>query len=478
MKVLYVTSECAPFVKTGGLADVMGALPRAVAAKRVSVRVMMPLYGSIGEQWRSQMKFVKYVYISLSWRNLYCGLFEMKKDGVVYYFLDNEYYFKRGELYGHFDDGERFAFFSKAAADILPELDWKPDVIHVNDWQTALVPVYVHKLYAGHPFYEDIRTVMTIHNIEYQGRYDRMLAGDIFGLPDSFVEDNTLAFMGGISLMRGGIECASAVTTVSPTYADELQYPFYAHGMEGVLAHNRHKLSGILNGIDMVLYDPKTDPNLEHNFGPDTLSDRVYNKLDLQKILGINQDETIPIIAMVSRLVGHKGLDLVTASLDAIMDMSVQLVVLGRGDWHYEQVFINAQNTYSGRLSASIMVNFGLAIKVFGGADIFLMPSQAEPCGLSQMMAMRYGAVPVVRETGGLRDTVRPYIPETGEGNGFTFANYNASDMQYVLGQAVETYHNKEAWAVLQKRNMGLDFGWSDSAAKYLTLYRNLTGKR
>ncbi|MDR0380482.1 MAG: glycogen synthase GlgA [Oscillospiraceae bacterium] len=478
MKVLYVTSECTPFVKTGGLADVMGALPKAVAAKRVSVRVMMPLYGTIGEQWRSQMKFVKYVYISLSWRNLYCGLFEMKKDGVVYYFLDNEYYFKRGELYGHFDDGERFAFFSKAAADILPELDWKPDVVHVNDWQTALVPVYIHKLYAGHPFYEDMRTVLTIHNIEYQGRYDWALVGDIFGLPESFVEDNTLSFMGGISLMRGGIECASAVTTVSPTYADELQYPFYAHGMEGVLSNNRHKLSGILNGIDMALYDPKTDPNLERNFGPDTLPDRVYNKLDLQKILGINQDETIPIIAMVSRLVGHKGLDLVTASLDAIMDMSVQLVILGRGDWHYEQVFANAQNTYSGRLSANIMVNFGLAMKIFGGADIFLMPSQAEPCGLSQMMAMRYGAVPVVRETGGLRDTVHPYIPETGEGNGFTFANYNAGDMQYVLGQAVETYHNKEAWAVLQRHNMGLDFGWSDSAAKYLTLYRNLTGKR
>lgn len=477
MKVLYVASECAPFVKTGGLADVLGALPSAMAQKRVSARVIMPLYGGIGDEWRSGMKFLKYIYISLAWRNLYCGLFELKRDGVTYYFVDNEYYFKRNELYGHFDDGERFAFFSKAVVDALPELGWKPDIVQANDWQTALVPIYMRSLYADDPFYSDIRTVFTIHNIEYQGRYDRTLTGDIFGLP-AHLAGRELAFMGGISLLKGAIEYADAVTTVSPTYASELQYPFYAHGMEGVLSAHGGKLSGILNGIDTELYNPQTDPNLVRNYGPDTLADKVYNKLDLQNILGLNQDETIPVIAMVSRLVAHKGLDLVTTALEAIMDMPVQLVILGRGDWAYEQKFVTAQNNYSGRLSANIMVNFGLAMKVFAGSDIFLMPSQAEPCGLSQMMAMRYGAVPVARETGGLRDTVKPYAAETGEGNGFTFANYNAHDMLHVLGQAVETYRDKAAWTVLQKRGMETDFSWKDSAARYLSLYRDLTGKR
>ncbi len=478
MKVLYVTSECAPFVKTGGLADVLGALPVTMAGKRVSTRVVMPLYGSIAEPWRSQMKFIKFVYISLSWRSLYCGLFELKKDGVVYYFLDNEYYFKRNDIYGHFDDGERFAFFSKAVADILPQLDWKPDVVHCNDWQTALVPLHIKYSHADDPFYQEIRTVFTIHNIEYQGRYDATLLGDVFGLPASVIADGTLGFGDGISLLKGAIAASDWVTTVSPTYAEELQYPFYAHGMEQVISANRHKLTGILNGIDTNLYNPLTDPNLERCYGPDTVAEKVYNKLDLQKILGLNQDENIPIIAMVSRLVKHKGLDLVAASLDAIMDMPVQFVVLGRGDWSFEQTFASAQSTYSGRLSANIMVNFGLAMKVFAGADIFLMPSQAEPCGLSQMMSMRYGTIPVVRETGGLRDTVKPYVKETGEGNGFTFANYNAGDMMYVLRQAVETYRDKDAWLALQKRDMEASFDWSASAAQYLSVYKQITGKR
>ena len=478
MKVLYVTSECAPFVKTGGLADVLSALPRAMAGKRVSVRVVLPLYGSVNPTWRAQMKFIKYVYISLAWRNLYCGLFELKKDGVVYYFLDNEYYFKRGEVYGHYDDGERFAFFCKAVTDLLPQLDWTPDVVHANDWQTALTPLYIRRARAGDPFYDNMRTVFTIHNIEYQGRYDASLVEDIFALPTSLVDDGTLRYGSGISLLKGAIECTDWVTTVSPTYADELQYPFYAHGLEQIITNNRSKISGILNGIDTALYDPQTDPNLSRCYGPDTVADRVYNKLDLQQILGLNQDENIPIIAMISRLVKHKGLDLVAASLDAIMDMPVQLIVLGRGDWHFEQMFANAQNNYSGRLSANIMVNFGLAMKIFGGADIFLMPSQTEPCGLSQMMAMRYGVIPVVRETGGLRDTVSPYIAETGEGNGFTFANYNAGDMIHVLRQAVEAFADRKAWTALQKRDMSLSFDWAAPASKYLTLYRQLTGKK
>ena len=479
MKILYVTSECAPFVKTGGLADVLSALPRKLAARRgVSIRVVMPLYGSIDPALRAKMKYIKHTYVSLAWRNLYCGLFELKMDGVTYYFIDNEYYFKRSEIYGHFDDGERFAFFCKAVTDLLPQLDWTPDVIHANDWQTALVPIYIRRMRQGDPFYDGIKTVFTVHNIEYQGRYDASLTEDIFALPVSLVDDGTLRYGTGISLLKGAIECADWLTTVSPTYAEELRYPFYAHGLEQVITNHAGKLTGILNGIDTVLYDPATDPNLARRYDRDTIADRVYNKLDLQQILGLNQDESIPIVAMVGRLVKHKGLDLVAASLDTIMGMPVQFVVLGRGDWHFEQLFANAQNNYAGRLSANIMVNFGLAMKIFGGADIFLMPSQTEPCGLSQMMALRYGVVPVVRETGGLRDTVASYSLETGSGDGFTFANYNASDMTQVLEQAVSTFSDRPAWEALQKRIMSLSFSWSEPAGKYMALYRQLTGKR
>ncbi|MCL2747158.1 MAG: glycogen synthase GlgA [Oscillospiraceae bacterium] len=479
MKVLYATSECAPFAKTGGLADVLAALPKTLAARRgVSIRLVMPLYGSINPSWRAKMKFVKYIYISLAWRNLYCGLFEMKKDGVVYYFIDNEYYFKRSEIYGHYDDGERFAFFCKAVTDLLPQLDWTPDVVHVNDWQTSLIPIYIRRARAGDPLYDSIKTVLTIHNIEYQGRFGAELADELFALPASLVDDGTLRYGTGISLLKGAIECADWVTTVSPSYADELQFPFYAHGLEQVIKNNSDKLTGILNGIDTKLYDPQTDPNLAHCYSPETVVDKVYNKLDLQQILGLNQDESIPIVAMVSRLVEHKGLDLVAASLDSIMEMPIQFVVLGRGDWHFEQLFANAQNNFSGRLSANIMINFGLAMKIFGGADIFLMPSQAEPCGLSQMMALRYGVVPVVRETGGLRDTVAAYNTETGEGAGFTFANYNASDMVQTLQQAISTYNDRETWLTIQKRIMSLSFDWTEPAAKYMALYRQLTGKR
>ncbi len=478
MKVLYVASEASPFVKTGGLGDVAGSLPRALATKRASARVVLPLYGSISEKWRSQMKFIKYTFVSLSWRNLYCGIFELKHDGVTYYFLDNEYYFKRGDIYGHFDDGERFAFFSKAVISILPELDWKPDVLHCNDWQTALVPVYLRRARENDPFYQEMRSVFTIHNIEYQGRYSGALVSDIFDLSQRYIDDGTLSFSDGISLMKGGIRCADAVTTVSPTYMEELKYPFYAHGMQGVIAESSPKLHGILNGIDTDLFNPQTDPNLCRNYGPDTLEDKVYNKLELQKILGLNQDEKIPVVAMVSRLVSHKGLDLVVAALDTMMDMEIQLVILGQGDWHFEQIFQNAQHNYPGRLSANIMVNMGLAMKIYAGADLFLMPSQAEPCGLSQMIAMRYGTVPLVRETGGLRDTVPPYVKETGEGLGFTFANYNAHDMLHVLGQAVALYQDKKTWAALQQRDMACELGWQESAGKYLALYRQVTGKR
>lgn len=478
MKILYVTSEAAPFAKTGGLGDVAGALPSAMAAKRASVRVMMPLYDCIGEEYRSEMKFLGSHYIALGWRHVYCGLFELKRDGVVWYFLDNEYYFKRGELYGHFDDGERFAFFSRAVAELSQKLaDWRPDVIHCNDWQTALVSTYLRTVFLGSA--DDIRCVYTIHNIEYQGRYARDLLGDVFGLPDHIFTGGTMEFMGGLNLMKAAIELSDAVTTVSPTYAQELRYAFYAHGLEGVITNAEHKMHGILNGIDMDVFNPATDANLFGNFDADSYEKKAANKQKLQKLLGLTPKKDVPLIGMVTRLVGHKGLDLVAASLDAIMDLDVQVAVIGRGDWHFEQSFRNAEEIYRGRFSAQIMYNPSLAMKMYAGADIFLMPSLSEPCGLSQMIAMRYGTVPVTRETGGLKDTVMPYIAETGEGRGFTFANYNADDMMYVLRKAVELYRgNPKAWRALAEADMRLDFSWTQSANRYMTLYRNLTGKR
>ena len=477
MNILYVTSEVYPFSMSGGLGDVLGALPKAVAKSRTNqVCVISPLYSGVSDQWRSKMTYVKNIYIPLAWRNLYCGLFELKKNGVTYYFLDNEYYFRRGDMYGAFDDGERFAFFSRAVTCMMTEFgDWKPDIVHCNDWQTALVPIYMRILHNGVPEYDAIKTVFTIHNIEYQGRYDMALMGSVFGLPDTLVSGGTLEYMGGLSLMKGAIELSDAVTTVSPTYCEELSYSFFAKGLEGVVATQRHKFSGILNGIDPKEYDPMTDPNLAVNYSFDTIEKKLTNKRDLQRLLGLSQNDNVPIVAMVSRLVAHKGIDLVAARLDGMMDLHLQFVLLGRGEWHYEHLFGGMQNNYPERFSANISYNQSLASKIFAGADIFLMPSQSEPCGLAQMIAMRYGTLPVVRETGGLKDTVIPQSPDSKDANGFTFANYNADDMMYVLHQATEMYKNKKAWRALQKTGMNTDFSWTASAKKYTDLYKCLT---
>lgn len=475
MNILYVSSEVSPFAKTGGLGDVMGALPKAVAAQKHQTRVMLPLYSCVSGEWRAQMRFVKYIYVPLAWRNLYCGLFELEKDGVIYYFLDNEYYFRRGDIYGSFDDGERFAFFSRAVVSLLTELDWVPDVVHCNDWQTALVPVYMRVLYPDVEPYSNIKTVFTIHNIEYQGRYEQYLLGSVFGLPDTLMYNGTMEFMGGISLMKGALEMSDAITSVSPTYADELSYGFFAKGLEGVVNANRHKFSGILNGIDTKLFDPQTDSNLAANYSFKTIDKKLENKRELQTLLGLSQNDDTPIVAMVTRLVAHKGVDLVVSRLDAMMDMDLQFVILGRGEWHYEHLFSNMQHSYTGRLSANIAYNPSLAMKLYAGTDIFLMPSQSEPCGLAQMIAMRYGTLPLVRETGGLKDTVVPYDPNNPASNGFSFTNYNADDMTHVLYCATKLYkEEKAAWRKLQATGMKQDFAWTPSAKKYIALYKGL----
>ena len=477
MKILFAASEVAPFIKTGGLADVAGSLPPALAALGHDVRVILPLYEGIGENWRSQMTFVKYFYARLAWRSIYCGLFRLEKDGVTYYFVDNEGYFKRSSIYGHFDDAERFAFFSRAVIETPDEIGWAPDIIHCNDWQTALVPIYLLEERYRRLCLNGAKSVFTIHNIEYQGRYGRDVLEDIFGLDQSYMNATMLEHYGDVDLMKGAIYASDYVTTVSPNYAHELQYAFYAHGLEGVVGANRYKLRGILNGIDMAANDPSTGKGIVTAFSAEDPSGKAACKAALQGKLGLKQDPNIPIVACISRLVGHKGFELVTQAFEGIMDLGVQFVVLGTGEWGYEEFFRNAQIRYPGRVSANLMYSAPLSSAIYAGADIFLMPSIAEPCGLSQMFAMRYGTVPVVRATGGLADSVTPFNPAEGTGLGFTFGNVDPGDMLDAVRRATNVYYDdKAAWAGIVRRDMEADFSWDRSAKEYVEVYEAARG--
>ena len=478
VRVLYVTSEAAPFCKTGGLADVAGSLPPALAAEGEQVAVMLPLYQRVKEKFGEQMSFVKWTYVRLGWRSIYCGLFRMERDGVIWYFVDNEQYFRRPELYGYYDDGERFAFFSRCVVELLPSLDFWPEVVHCNDWQTALVPIYLKDDGVRDERLRSIRTVLTVHNIEYQGRYGKDTLGDLFGLDHGWWDDGTIAMDGDVNLLKGALLMADAVTAVSPTYAQELKYSYFAHGMESVMNACDHKLYGVLNGIDMKRYDPATDADLAANYSADDLAGKAVDKAELQRMLGLRQDPDVPIIGMVSRLVAHKGLDLVCEVLRDIMELPVQMVILGRGDHRYEEFFRWAQRQYEGRLVAYLAYDEAMATRVYAGSDLFLMPSKSEPCGLSQMIAMRYGSVPIVRETGGLKDTVQPYESWRDSGNGYTFADYNSGDMLYVIRAAAGLYRDyRDAYSRLQKRGMTQDFSWNRSACEYRRIYENVLGR-
>lgn len=475
MNILFAASEVAPFIKTGGLADVAGALPKKLADMGHDVKVVLPLYEGIGQQWRDKMVFLQHFNVRVAWRNPYCGLFEYREDNVSYYFLDNEYYFKRSQLYGHYDDGERFAFFSRAVVALPAHLDWHPDIIHANDWETALVPVYLLEGREQMWQLRGTRSVFTIHNIEYQGRYGDQVLEDLLGLNRGYFNEHMLAYHGDVNLMKGALYAADYVTTVSPSYAGELQFPFYAHGLEGVITHNSGKLRGVLNGIDTDLYNPAQDNGLAAPFTSEDLTGKTVCKKALQNLLGLNEDPNVPIIACISRLVKHKGFELVATSIHDIMGMNVQMVVLGTGDWNFEEAFRHAEAQYPGRFAGRIQYSAALSTAIYSGADLFLMPSVAEPCGLSQMIAMRYGTIPVVRETGGLKDTVIPH-GQPGE-RGFTFANINAADMMWVLGQAVGLYYDhKDQWQQLQQNGMTADFSWESSALEYEDIYYALSG--
>ena len=475
MNILYVTSEAVPFCKTGGLADVAGSLPPALAAAGESVSVILPLYETVKDKWGEKLHFERWTNVRLAWREVYCGLFSFESEGVTWYFVDNERYFRRKELYGHYDDSERFAFFSRAVTELLPSLPEKPDVVHCNDWQSALVPVYIRDEAVRNDFYKSIRTVITVHNIEYQGRYGRETVEDLFGLDSGWFDGGTLAFDGDVNLLKGAIVTADAVTAVSPTYARELKCAYFAHGLESVMRMNEGKLYGVLNGIDMKRYDPAHDRALAAAYSADDLAGKKKDKAALQKLLGLQERPDTPILAMVTRLVSHKGLDLVCETLDAIMKKDVQFVVLGKGDAKYETFFDYARARYGTRMAVHLGYSEELAMQIYAGADLFLMPSKSEPCGLSQMIAMRYGALPIVRETGGLKDTVRAYEAWSGEGNGFSFADYNAGDMCHVVCEAIDLYHNnKPACARLQRRGMTADFSWTRSAQAYNDIYRTI----
>lgn len=471
MKVLYAASEALPFIASGGLGDVAGSLPQALRKRLIGCRVVMPLYDNIKQELKDTMKFITNISVPVAWRRQYCGIFEARSGGVIYYLLDNQYYFKRDSLYGFYDDAERFAFFSRAILEIIPHIGFKPDIIHCNDWQTALTPVYYSTMYANQPGYENIKTVFTIHNIQYQGVYGEELLDNVVGI--NHAHKNLLEYDGTVNLMKGAIETANAVTTVSPSYAKEILDPWYSHGLDTILKERSFKLRGILNGIDVINYDPETDKDIFKNYSSDNVRGKYVNKRELQKLLGLPEKSNTPVMGMVTRLVSHKGLDLCKAVLDELLATTdIQLVVLGSGDYQYEEFFRGLAARYPEQVGLCLGFVPDLARKIYAGSDLFLMPSKSEPCGLSQMVALRYGTIPIVRETGGLRDSVRD--SGDGEGNGFVFSSYNAHDMLHAIRRACEGYDDKDGWQILVKRAMDSDNSWGKSANEYIRMYKEV----
>lgn len=478
MKILYVAAEAVPFAKTGGLADVAGSLPKALKADGVDVRVIMPKFGKIPEAYRNAMEHVYDGELPVAWRKKYVGLDKYELDGVTYYFVDNEEYFNREGFYGYDDDAERFSFFSRAVLDLLPEMDFWPDVIHTNDWHAGLVNVFLKLEHMGDARYERIKTVYTIHNLKYQGVFPKDVMPDVLGLDWKYFNNGDLEFYDAVNFMKGGIIYADAVTTVSKTYAKEIQYPYFGEHLDGLLRSREQDLSGIVNGIDYDVYNPRTDKYIFETYDEESLDRKLDNKIALQKSLGLPERRNVPLIAIVSRLVEPKGMDLVVRMMDEILQHEdIQLVVLGTGEKRYEDWFKGLAWRYPKKVSVNIYFSNELAQRIYAGADIFLMPSNYEPCGIGQLIALRYGTIPVVRQTGGLKDTVQQYNKYTQEGNGFVFENYNAHEMMYALKRALSFYGNYEIWHKIQFNAVQADYSWKRSAKEYEALYERLTAK-
>ena len=478
MKILYVAAEAVPFAKTGGLADVAGSLPKALKADGVDVRVIMPKFGKIPEAYRNAMEHVYDGELPVAWRKKYVGLDKYELDGVTYYFVDNEEYFNREGFYGYDDDAERFSFFSRAVLDLLPAMDFWPDVIHTNDWHAGLVNVFLKLEHMGDARYERIKTVYTIHNLKYQGVFPKDVMPDVLGLDWKYFNNGDLEFYDAVNFMKGGIIYADAITTVSKTYAKEIQYPYFGEHLDGLLRSREQDLSGIVNGIDYDVYNPRTDKYIFETYDEESLDRKLDNKTELQKSLGLPERRNVPLIAIVSRLVEPKGMDLVVRMMDEILQHEdIQLVVLGTGEKRYEDWFKGLAWRYPKKVSVNIYFSNELAQRIYAGADIFLMPSNYEPCGIGQLIALRYGTIPVVRQTGGLKDTVQQYNKYTQEGNGFVFDNYNAHEMMYALKRALSFYGNYEIWHKIQLNAVQSDFSWKRSAKEYEALYERLTAK-
>ena len=478
MKVLFVASEAVPFIKTGGLADVAGSLPKSLKAEGVDIRVILPKYGSIKEEWTSKMSHVGNITVPVSWRDKYAGVDMIEHDGVTYYFLDNEEYFKRDSLYGYFDDAERFAFFSRAVLYVLPMLDFWPDVIHTNDWHAGMVNVFLKLDHIGDERYAGIKTLFSIHNLKYQGVFPKSVMNDVLGLDWKYFNNGDLEFYDAVNYMKAGIIYADFVGTVSRTYAQEIQYDYFGENLDGLLRKRSDSLFGIVNGIDYDVYNPATDKNLLYTYDVNSWNKKVDNKVKLQEDLGLPVKRDTPIIAMVTRLVDAKGLDLLVRIMDELLATEdAQFVLLGTGDKRYEDWFQGLQWRFPDKVSANIRFSNQLAQRIYASADIFLMPSIYEPCGIGQLIALRYGTVPVVRATGGLRDTIQPYNKYTGEGNGYIFENINAHDMAYVIKQALGDYRDKSVWNHLVENAMNSDYSWKNSAKEYINLFSRLVEK-
>ncbi|MBY0097212.1 glycogen synthase GlgA [Mesobacillus maritimus] len=474
MKVLFAVAECVPFIKSGGLADVAGALPKELQGIGTDVRVILPKYQLIPDEYKKQMKKIAEFSVAVGWRNQYCGIEELELDGVTYYFIDNEYYFKRSQMYGDFDEGEQFAYFNRAILDSIREIDFYPDVIHCHDWHTGMVPFLLNEQYRDRKGYESIRTVFTIHNLQFQGIFPKGILGDLFGLDDRYYHPDQLEFHGNVSFMKAALISADKITTVSPTYMEEIQTAYFGERLDGVLRERRSDLLGILNGIDNDLYDPETDIALIKTYGPMDHKARLLNKKQLQRQFELPEEEETPLMVMVTRLTKQKGLELVRGVFHEIMATGVQLIVLGTGDREFEYFFSHMAAQYPNQCKVFIGFDEDLAHRVYAGADLFLMPSKFEPCGLSQLIALRYGSIPIVRETGGLNDTVKSYNGEAGKGNGFTFTNFNAHDMLFTIDRALSYYEDTASWNKLVENVMQMDFSWARSAKIYQQLYADL----
>lgn len=475
MKILFVASEAHPFIKTGGLGDVAYALPKALRKQGLDVRVIIPKFSEINQEYKSKMLTLATFNVPVGWRNQYGGLQYLEQDGIPFYFLDNEFYFKRWGSYGYGDDSERFAFFCRGALEAINHMiDFTPDIIHLNDWHTGMIAPLMKEHYKDNPRFNNIKTIFTIHNLQYQGVFGKEILGDLLNLGEDYFLEDKLKFYDGVSFMKGGLNFCNKITTVSGSYADEIKTPFYGEGLHGLMQVRGSDLSGIVNGIDIDLFNPGNDKDLVYNYSSLNPEIKLKNKLELQRDLNLPMNENVPMLGMVTRLAGQKGIDLLAHVIEEILQLDLQIVVLGTGDQKYEEMLEYYSNISPDKLSVSLTFNNTLAKRIYASSDLFLMPSLFEPCGIGQLLALRYGSLPIVRETGGLKDTVKSYNEYTKEGNGFSFENYNAHDMLYTIKRALDFYNDKELWYNLVSHAMQEDNSWRNSALKYIDLYNSL----